>query len=504
MVNIFQFMAMKEIGLLSRSCRSFNRVLNAQNNLFWKARCHRDFPAAIAHVARDKDWFKLYKATAWIARQHRVARTYLSDETRLLKNEFLAKMAESLESHRVNPALERDQGGLQGLIKRYFGESEERRGLIEHGYLTTPYICDWLAISSTPTLADWIGCPEKLLRLLLEYGLVINLALPWLSPYLGSYYDWAADHWAEESCESCPPTAISYFLSLSTPYWIHGFEPKLDPHYALRLLIQYGADVAAWSFIEKLQMNYANLLERENELYVRLVPEVTPLDLVDDLIHPDAIDFVALACCAQTCPDLFDFIINAGGKPNLKKTYKGFTMLTYLLAPRAMICGGVNWANNKIYYPIVIEECNHVALTYMDPTPALIRLLELLLKLGAKNLPDNHRVTPKEWLRFRALHTSEVNGKSVILHHPLDEKLKSFMKRLPDSEEFLTKRPTGGLGRMAKLHHPKYFCKNCYCIYSWEEEICYRSCKTVFDQELHANRQEYTYYLHHPDLKKRQ
>lgn len=49
-----------------------------QNNLFWKARCHRDFPAAIAHVARDKDWFKLYKATAWIARQHRVARTYLS------------------------------------------------------------------------------------------------------------------------------------------------------------------------------------------------------------------------------------------------------------------------------------------------------------------------------------------------------------------------------------------------------------------------------------------
>lgn len=55
-------------------------------------------------------------------------------------------MAESLESHRVNPALERDQGGLQGLIKRYFGESEERRGLIEHGYLTTPYICDWLAM----------------------------------------------------------------------------------------------------------------------------------------------------------------------------------------------------------------------------------------------------------------------------------------------------------------------------------------------------------------------
>lgn len=78
--------------------------------------------------------------------------------------------------------------------------------------------------SSTPTLADWIGCPEKLLRLLLEYGLVINLALPWLSPYLGSYYDWAADHWAEESCESCPPTAISYFLSLSTPCMVRCCE----------------------------------------------------------------------------------------------------------------------------------------------------------------------------------------------------------------------------------------------------------------------------------------
>jgi hypothetical protein len=74
----------------------------------------------------------------------------------------------------------------------------------------------------------------------------------------------------------------------------------------------------------------------------------------------------------------------------------------------------------------------------------------------------------------------------IIVHYPLTIEWKEIMEMIPQD---------------LKKHQPKYYCKNCYCIFSWPEEICYRKVNTVFDLTTKKNRNEFVYYLHKADFK---